>query len=108
MKRVVLLSFVALVFLLSFCDPDTGLLTIFRKVLSDNDIKIGLFARSPKILADGEYIYDSSPSVDFPDPIVITTPDANGDYSITFPDDISQVCFLRRIHGIWSISNQAE
>jgi AsmA protein len=32
------------VFLLSFCDPDTGLLTIFRKVLSDNDIKIGLFS----------------------------------------------------------------
>ncbi len=81
MKLIIHLSFVGLVFLLSSCDPETGLLTIFGKVLSDNDIKIGLFALSP---------------------------DVNGDYSITFPDDISQVGFLWRIHGIRSISNQAE
>ena len=80
-----------IVFILTACNPETGILTISGKYLMslDNNPKIGIFPAgiSFSVITWNEVEYlDGSFA-----PIVVVVPDADGSYSIDFPQDLSTV-----------------
>ena len=91
MKHILLLIIPFLILSLSACDPETGILTISGEYLMslDNNPKIGIFP------AGVEFNVIFWNEVDYSDgsytPLVVVVPDADGSYSIDFPQDLSTV-----------------
>ena len=97
MKKLSLPLLLLLLFLLSSCNPETGILT----VSGTYDVNLDLYLSNPKIgifPAGSNFTPFGGNGIDYINntfvPMVVVTPAGDGSYSIDFPADLSSVGHL--------------